>query len=607
MTNEQPPKLPLTSHNLTDDRLSSLKQILPEVFSEGNSIDWEKLRLTLGENLENEDPKERFGLNWPGKRNCFKAIQSPTTATLLPDRSESVDFDTTENLYIEGDNLEVLKILQKSYLGKVKMIYIDPPYNTGNDFVYPDDYSESLKTYLQYTGQLDAEGRKFSNNNDTMGRFHSKWLNMMYPRLFLARNLLREDGCICVMISDVEYSNLRCLLNDIYGQDNYINTINVLTKVSAGASGGGEDKKLKKNIEYILIYAKNSNEFTTLTHLYSGEPIAKVIKEMKEDGESWKYTRILKNFNQRELVGETKDGSGEIIKVYRHKSYEMLPIAPEIKLEIQNGAKEEEAVNKIYSQYFESIFRDTNAQSSIRTRVMDYLGEEDGLFSIDYEPRSGRNKGQITTVYYKGVKKDQIAWLKDICERSDGIIIKKEKLGTLWDDIDYNNVGKEGDVPFPNGKKPIQLIQRCIDLVNDKDCLVLDFFSGSGSTAHAVMEHNKKDNGRRKSISVQLPHVIDEDDETMESVVQFCREQNIKLTIADIGKERIRRVITKLKAEAESKANAETDKAKSKSKKDSASEPSLGMKVEAKQGKAVVTKDQLTDDKLMGGGYRLAA
>jgi len=220
MTN--PPKLPLTSHNLTDDKLRILKEHFPEVFTEGSLIDWDKLRLTLGENIESEDPKERFGLNWPGKRNCFKAIQTPTTATLLPDREASVDFDTTENLYIEGDNLEVLKLLQKSYLGKVKMIYIDPPYNTGNDFVYPDDYTESLKTYLEYTGQVDAKGRKFTNNTETTGRFHSKWLNMMYPRLFLARNLLREDGVIFISIDDGEVAHLRKVCDEIFGEENFL-------------------------------------------------------------------------------------------------------------------------------------------------------------------------------------------------------------------------------------------------------------------------------------------------------------------------------------------------------------------------------------------------
>lgn len=549
------------SLNISIKNRNLLKEILPSVFTEirttdgkiSESIDLERLKAELGLSSDDFDAKkERFGTSWPGKRGGLGVVQQPSFATLRPNKTDSVNFEKAENLFIQGDNLEVLKLLQKSYYGKIKCIFIDPPYNTGSDFIYPDNYTESLSTYLAFAGLVDNEGKKFSTNVMADGRFHTKWLNMMFPRLYLARNLLTDDGCICVMISDVEYANLRSLMNDIFGEENYINTINVLTKVAAGASGGGEDKRLKKNIEYLLVYSKNANEFTTLTHLYSGEPIAKVIRGMKENGESWKYTRILKNYNDRELVGETKDGSGEVIKVFRHKNYEMVSISNEIKSatkSCQNSEEEDRAINQVYSENFESIFRDTNAQSSIRTRVMDYLGDEDGLFSIDYVPRSGRNKGQLTTIYYKGPKKDQVAWLKDICEKQDGVVIKKEKLGTLWDDIDYNNVGKEGDIPFPNGKKPIQLIERCLDLVNDSDSIVLDFFGGSCSTAHAVMKKNARDNGTRKFIVVQLPEQVNEDDDSLESLIDFCKSQKIKLNIAEIGKERIRRSINQVENE----------------------------------------------------------
>ncbi|HEY4714673.1 MAG TPA: site-specific DNA-methyltransferase, partial [Aquirhabdus sp.] len=188
----------LESMSITDNQKAKLKELFPEVFTEGSKIDFDKLKRTLGETVD--AGKERFGMNWAGKADCFKTIQQPSVATLVPARDESVDFDTTENVFIEGDNLEVLKLLQKSYLGKIKMIYIDPPYNTGNDFIYPDNYSENLDTYLEYTGQIDGEGRKFSTNVDTDGRFHSKWMNMMYPRLFLAKNLLCEDGVIFISI-----------------------------------------------------------------------------------------------------------------------------------------------------------------------------------------------------------------------------------------------------------------------------------------------------------------------------------------------------------------------------------------------------------------------
>ncbi|MHB0867406.1 MAG: DNA methyltransferase [Thermoleophilia bacterium] len=192
--NDEPEKLDLRSQDIAGDKRQELLRLFPEVRTEGGKLHFERLKQALGETVDTG--RERYGMSWPGKAGCFRTIQMPSLGTLRPAPAESVNFDTSENLIIEGDNLEVLKLLQKSYLGKVKMIYIDPPYNTGNDFIYPDNYSESLRTYLEYTGQVDAEGRKFGTNTDADGRFHSRWLNMMYPRLYLARNLLREDGVI---------------------------------------------------------------------------------------------------------------------------------------------------------------------------------------------------------------------------------------------------------------------------------------------------------------------------------------------------------------------------------------------------------------------------
>jgi adenine-specific DNA-methyltransferase len=216
----QPETLDLRSHDIVEDKQQELLRLFPEIRTEGGKIDFECLKLALGDMVD--IGKERYGMSWPGKADCFKTIQAPSLGTLRPCREESVNFDTTENLIIEGDNLEVLKLLQKAYLGKIKMIYIDPPYNTGNDFIYPDDYTESLQTYLEYTGQVDAQGKRFSTNTEADGRFHSKWLNMMYPRLYLARNLLRDDGVIFISIDDTEAMNLRSLLNDIFGEENFL-------------------------------------------------------------------------------------------------------------------------------------------------------------------------------------------------------------------------------------------------------------------------------------------------------------------------------------------------------------------------------------------------
>lgn len=247
-------RLDLRSHDIAEDRRQELLRLFPEISTEGGTLDFDRLKLALGEAVD--VGKERYGLTWPGKAECFKVIQTPSLGTLRPSREESVNFDTTENLIIEGDNLEVLKLLQKSYLGKVKMIYIDPPYNTGNDFIYPDNYTESLQTYLEYTGQVDAEGKRFGTNTEADGRFHSKWLNMMYPRLYLARNLLREDGVIFVSINDVEASNLRRICDEVFGEDCF-----VAQYVWNNEGNIDNQSKVKVAHEYVLCFSRAPDGF----------------------------------------------------------------------------------------------------------------------------------------------------------------------------------------------------------------------------------------------------------------------------------------------------------------------------------------------------------
>jgi adenine-specific DNA-methyltransferase len=249
----QPETLDLRSHDIAEDKKQELLRLFPEIRTEDGKIDFERLKLALGDMVD--VGKERYGMNWPGKADCFKTIQAPSLGTLRPCREESINFDTTENLIIEGDNLEVLKLLQKSYLGKIKMIYIDPPYNTGNDFIYPDDYTESLQTYLEYTGQVDAEGKKFGTNTEADGRFHSKWLNMMYPRLYLARNLLCEDGAIFISIDDHEVHNLRRLMDEIFGEENFIATI-IWQKVYAPKNTA---RHFSEDHDYVLVYAHHAD------------------------------------------------------------------------------------------------------------------------------------------------------------------------------------------------------------------------------------------------------------------------------------------------------------------------------------------------------------
>ena len=246
----EPERLDLRSYDIAADKREELLRLFPEARTEDGMIDFDQLRRAQGDVVD--AGRERYGMIWPGKADCFKVIQQPSLGTLLPDRKESVEFDATENLIIEGDNLEVLKLLQKSYLGKVKMIYIDPPYNTGNDLIYPDDYSESLQTYLEYTGQVDSEGKSFSTNTEAEGRFHSKWLSMMYPRLHLARNLLRDDGIAFISIDDHEVDNLKKICAEIFGEENFVAQLVWNTE-------GHTDNQfdVKVNHEYVVLYAKN--------------------------------------------------------------------------------------------------------------------------------------------------------------------------------------------------------------------------------------------------------------------------------------------------------------------------------------------------------------
>ena len=244
-------KMRLASMDIAEEKREALKRLFPEVFTE-ERIDFDQLKRVLGEWVGSD--VERFGLNWPGKAECMKIIQKPSIATLKPVRDESVNFDETENVFIEGENLEVLKLLQKAYFGKVKMIYIDPPYNTGKEFIYPDKYCEELKTYLAYTGQADDNGRKFSTNTDTDGRFHSHWLNMVYSRLYLAYSLLREDGVIFISIDDHEQANLRLLCDQIFGEESFVAQFvwkSRQNKDNRSISGVSTDH------EYVLCYTKS--------------------------------------------------------------------------------------------------------------------------------------------------------------------------------------------------------------------------------------------------------------------------------------------------------------------------------------------------------------
>jgi len=485
-------KFDLNSMNITEEKLKQLKQIMPEVFTESDKVDFDKLKLTLGENIDTG--KERFGMNWPGKADCFKIIQKPSIGTLVPCREESVDFDNTENLFIEGDNLEVLKLLQKSYFGKIKMIYIDPPYNTGNDFIYPDDYSETLDTYLRYTGQLDSEGRKFSTNVESDGRFHSKWMNMMYPRLFLAKNLLRDDGVIFISIDDNEASNLRKICDEIFGEENFIGQFNWFKS----ATPPNLSNKIKKNIEYVICYEKHKDNerFKGIKKFSkSDDPMTKPQNSLKV----LKFKKGWLNFKQEQEFYE----SG----IYGTEKYP------------------NELLNDLIIQDF------TNSNEvSFKNR---FIWTQEKL-EEEIKSETVMNVSKNLVISYK--KKEYNEEVPPNFINTDVGVSTTEEAGKKLIAF-FNNV-KVFEYP-----KPTCLIKYLINFKCKKDDIILDFFAGSCPLAESVINLNLDEGNNQKYIIVQLPEKCSE-----ESEAYLAGFRNI----ADIGKERIRKVLNTIKKERES-------------------------------------------------------
>ena len=396
--------------------------------------------------------KQKLELTWIGKDKRPKLeprILLEDPARSYHAKQRVTDTDLFDNRLIFGDNLLALKALEAEFAGKVKCIYIDPPYNTGQAMEHYDD-----------------------------GLEHSIWLSLMRERFDSLRRLLRPDGVFLCQLNDEEMAYAKVLLDEIFGRSNFLNHVSVRMKQTSGASGGGEDKKLKKNTEHILIYAKDKDGaygFAKFNDVYDEEDLFDVIEEMRAEGKSWKYTRVLLDLGRRKFLRQIQDGSGEPIDVYTHEGVVMRPVAA---LAAEEGITEQQC----YRKYFDRVFRDTNAQSSIRTRVMEATVAQGDFFSIEYVPRSGRRKGQLITLYYKGTNCDLIAWLSDVAVKKGDRLVKLEKAGTYWEGFPLNNLTKEGGVPFPNGKKPEALLQKVLELCTDPGDWVLDSFAGSGTT-----------------------------------------------------------------------------------------------------------------------------
>lgn len=495
--------VPSSSPNFRTELSDKLAELAPEIIADG------KLNINKLADLLNDDAdssSERFGLTWPGKRDAQRLAQMPTTATLLPDRDNSVDWDTTQNVFIEGDNLEVLKVLQKHYYGKIKMIYIDPPYNTGKDFVYKDDFRDGVANYLEWTEQTTDGGKLFSNT-ETAGRYHSNWLNMMYPRLKLARNLLADDGLIIVHCDEHEQANLEILLNQIYGETNKLGLITWDKR-----NPKGDSQKISQQNEFIFVYARNTKLFASSPSLQRKKPnselmlkkAAKFIKnhggvtpEARSEFKSWVSSQSY--LTGGEAAYNDIDENGD---VYRSVS---------MAWPNSNTAPDEYRIPLIHPTTKKKTPIPSKGWRNPPAKMKDLLDKGLIIFGTD-ETIQPTRKYLLRENLYEGIS------------------------SVLPYGSSDSKLFQELDIPFDN-PKPLFVVQQLVASATKDEQLILDFFAGSGTTAHAVMQLNAEDGGNRKCISVQLPEPTPEN--------SSAREANFE-TIADISRERIRRAGKKI-------------------------------------------------------------
>lgn len=482
-------KLKMHSPNLTEDNIARIREMFPGCVTEAKgedgrvnlAVDFDQLRQELSNSIV-DGPQERYHLNWPGKREALLTTNVPIAKTLRPCREESVDFDTTKNLFIEGDNLDALKLLQETYLGKVKMIYIDPPYNTGNDFIYEDDFAESPEEYLRRSNQKDEQGGRLTANTISSGRFHSAWLTMMYSRLRLARNLLADDGLIFISIDEGEASNLKLACDEIFGPDNFVEQIAWKNKYGSGALTKG----FANVHEYIFVYSKNQVS-NLAAPLDDEQRSAYKLRDENYD--------IRGGYITQPLATNSKDDRPNLQYTIHHNGRQIKPK--------KQWIWSEERFLSAYKKG-EIVINESNGKFSVRSKQ--YLRDEKGF------ERLGKPISLLSGPFNQD-------GTKEIKELFDGVAI----------------------FGFP---KPTKLIQYFASFVvndsPDKDFIVLDFFSGSGSTADAVMRLNAADGGNRKFIVAQLPEDCPKESEAFKAGYK---------TIAEVSKERIRRAGKKIKDE----------------------------------------------------------
>jgi adenine-specific DNA-methyltransferase len=473
--------VPMTAPSLFAERIEEFRMLFPEAFTEGK-IDFDKMKMALGEEVDGRP--ERYSFAWAGKKDAIRLLQIPSRATLIPDKDESVDFDNTQNMFIEGDNLEVLKLLWKPYFGRVKMIYIDPPYNTGEDFIYPDNYADPLSVYLMLTGQRDIDGNLLISNPETSGRFHSAWLSMLYPRLFLARQLLREDGVVFVSVDDTELANLHLMMNEIFGEDNFISCVIWQNSVQPK----GYLSKFSVHHNYILCYQRS--DYFSLESLPRTEEHNRNYSNPDNDPKGlWRPGDVRNALYRPNLIFDIETPSGKVIKPPR------------------NGWRWSKQTTQKKIETGEIIFSEDETRIIRKIYLVDVQGRAPETIWFENEVGGTREANQE---------------LKDL-------------FGGLS--------------PFDTAK-PTRLIKRMLQISTEprSNDIILDFFAGSSSTAHAIMEINREDGGNRSFIMVQLPEPV------IESTPSGMNAKTLGLdTISDVGKERIRSVIAKMNKEAEGK------------------------------------------------------
>ena len=511
-------------NNFKQNKILQLKQLFPEIFCE-EQIDFEKLKLVLGEdNLCAQN--ERYQLGWAGKSDAYRTLQSPTFNTLAPCIAESVDFHDTQNVFIEAENLEALKILQKSYAGKVKMIYIDPPYNTGSDsFVYPDKFAETRDEYAKRVGDKDQDGyllrdgafagawRKNSKDN---GHYHSNWLSMMLPRLHLAKTLLREDGVIFISIDDNEQAQLKLLCDEVFGAENYIAEL-----PWKGRGGGADDKNLLQNHEYILMYAKNKEQFTVGRKIKSDEKFPKFDTEKNR----FYKTQLARKWGS----GATRQDRPNLF--YSIKTYDGIEITPKL----PDGSDGRWRWQK------------KRMETYLLNKDIEFQKREDGeweAYEKIYEPLEGEFRTQLYAAWLQSEIAEE---LEEILDETDA---KNTAYGTKQTKLLFDN---QACFSYPKPTPLIKILMKIASL-NDNE-IIMDFFSGSGTTAQAIMELNAEDTGSRHFICVQLPEDLEiafkqattsESKRTVQTAMDFLKALNKNQTIAEIAKERIRRAGTQL-------------------------------------------------------------